>query len=142
MTPIPVCAAIIQYDDKVLLCQRKNGALAEKWEFPGGKIEPGESPEECLLREISEELDITITVDRIFEAVNARYEHGCFLLLGYLAHYQGGTINLQVHQGYAWVETWRLLDYDLAAANIPMAQKLVEQANAARTSMGSNGRSY
>ena len=55
--PLPVIAAVIRQDE-VLLCQRREGALAGKWEFPGGKLEDGETPEQCLVREIQEELGI------------------------------------------------------------------------------------
>jgi 8-oxo-dGTP diphosphatase len=132
-------AAIIRHNGKILLCQRKTGALAGKWEFPGGKLENGESPEECLVREIREELGLEIAVERIYKAVNMHYSHGDFLLLGYLTRYVSGQISLVVHQDYAWVEPERLTDYDLARANVPIAQSLVEEAYAARTGVGSNG---
>ncbi len=134
--PIPVMAAIIRHNGKILLCQRKTGALAGKWEFPGGKLERGESPEECLVREIREELGLEIVVERIYKAVNMHYNHGDFLLLSYLTRYVSGEISLVVHEDYAWVEPERLTDYDLASANIPIAQSLKEEANSSRTRMG------
>jgi len=76
--PLPVIAAIIRENNRVLLCQRKGGALAGKWEFPGGKLEEGETPEECLVREIEEELGISITVGDIYQAVHTHYDHGGF----------------------------------------------------------------
>ena len=78
--PLPVIAAVIRQGQEVLLCQRKEGALAGKWEFPGGKLENGESPEECLVREIEEELGIQIEVEQIYQAVHAHYDHGDFLI--------------------------------------------------------------
>ena len=137
--PLPVMAAIIQRGDEVLLCQRKEGALAGKWEFPGGKIENGETPEECLVREIQEELGITIKVDEIFQAVHSHYEHGDFLVVGYLATQVSGEITLRVHSGCAWVDCTELDTYDLADANIPIAKSLKEKCNAARSGMGSDG---
>lgn len=143
MVPTPVIAAIIYNNqNRILICQRKNGALAAKWEFPGGKIEPGETPEQCLVREIQEELSIDIEVTNIFKAVNSHYEHGDFLLIAYQAQYISGEISLHVHQDYAWIEPWRLMDYDLAAANIPIACELKEQAHPAGTSVGSDSRTY
>jgi 8-oxo-dGTP diphosphatase len=139
--PLPVIAAIIRQDDQVLLCQRKEGALAGKWEFPGGKIENGETPEECLVREIEEELGIAIEVDSIYQAVHTHYDHGDFLLIGYLARHIGGEISLRVHSAYAWVDVGRLAEYDLAEANIPIAQSLKEEGNPSRTGVGPNGRS-
>lgn len=135
--PLPVLAAIIRNDDQVLLCQRKEGALAGKWEFPGGKIENGETPEECIVREVEEELGITVEVERIYQAVHMHYEHGDFLLITYLTNYVGGEISLHVHSDCAWVEPERLDQYDLADANIPIAQSLKEQGY----TIGSNVRS-
>lgn|SRR5690554_5535371 len=140
--PVPVMAAIIRHEGKILLCQRKSGALAGKWEFPGGKLENGETPEECLVREVREELDLEISVDRIYKAVNMHYNHGDFLLLSYLADYVSGQISLLVHQDYAWVDPQRLTEYDLANANVPIARSLEEEANRARASVGTNGRTH
>ncbi|MDI9484165.1 MAG: (deoxy)nucleoside triphosphate pyrophosphohydrolase [Bacillota bacterium] len=138
--PLPVMAAIIQRGNEVLLCQRKEGALAGKWEFPGGKIENGETPEECLVREIQEELGITIEVQDIFQAVHCHYDHGDFLVIGYLAAHVAGEITLRVHSACAWVDRSELGNYDLAAANIPIAERLKENSDAARSSMGSDSR--
>ena len=132
--PIPVMAAIIRHNSKILLCQRKTGALAGKWEFPGGKLENGESPEECLVREVREELGVEIAVERIYKAVNMHYNHGDFLLLGYLTKYVSGEISLVVHQDYAWVEPERLTDFDLPWP-ISLTQSLKEEADPARASV-------
>lgn len=137
--PLPVMAAIIQQGHRVLLCQRKEGALAGKWEFPGGKIENGETPEECLVREIHEELGISIQVGDIFQAVHSHYDHGDFLVIGYLATHLSGEITLRVHSACAWVDCMHLDDYDLADANIPIAQSLKEKCNSAGTDVGSDG---
>lgn len=137
--PLPVIAAIIRQNNRVLLCQRKEGALRGKWEFPGGKLEEGETPEECLVREIKEELGITIEVDDIYQAVHTHYEHGDFLLIGYLAKQTAGEITLSVHSDCAWVDLEQLCHYDLADANIPIAESLKEEGYASRTGMGSNG---
>lgn len=138
--PLPVIAAIIRQGNEVLLCQRKEGALAGKWEFPGGKIENGETPEECLIREIEEELGITIEVDDIYQAVHSHYEHGDFLIIAYLATHVAGEISLRVHSDCAWVDVGKIEDYDLADANIPIAKSLKEESESARSSMGSNSR--
>lgn len=137
--PLPVIAAIIRQNDQVLLCQRKEGALAGKWEFPGGKIENGETPEECLVREIEEELGIDIEVEDIYQAVHTHYEHGDFLVISYLAKHIRGEISLRVHSDCAWVDLGRLEDYDLADANIPIAKSLKEEGDPAGASMSSDG---
>src|SRR5690554_3328990 len=133
--PLPVMAAIIQQGDQVLLCQRKEGALAGKWEFPGGKIENGETPEECLVREIEEELGIEIEVGEIYQAVHTHYDHGDFLVIGYLAQHTAGEITMRVHSDCAWVDLAELERYDLAQANIPIAKSLKEESNSARARM-------
>lgn len=130
--PLPVIAAIIRENNRVLLCQRKGGALAGKWEFPGGKLEEGETPEECLIREIEEELGISIAVGDIYQAVHTHYDHGDFLLIGYLAERIEGEITLRVHSNYAWVDLEHLDRYDLAEANVPIAKSLKEEGNTAR----------
>lgn len=137
--PLPVIAAIIKRGDEVLLCQRKEGALQGKWEFPGGKIENGETPEECLVREIEEELGIAIEVDDIYQAVHTHYEHGDFLIIAYLARHVAGEISLRVHSDFAWVNVADLTAYDLADANIPIAESLKEEGESAGASMGTDG---
>ncbi|NLM42296.1 MAG: (deoxy)nucleoside triphosphate pyrophosphohydrolase [Firmicutes bacterium] len=137
--PLPVIAAIIQRGDEVLLCQRRDGALAGKWEFPGGKLENGETPEECLVREIEEELGIQIEVDHIYQAVHAQYDHGDFLVIAYLARQTGGEITLRVHSACAWVPVAQLEQYDLADANVPIAKSLKEECQSARTGVGADG---
>lgn len=67
--PVIVTAAVIRDGDKVLVAERQGGPLAGKWEFPGGKLEPGESPDQCLAREIKEELGLAVRVDDIFAIV-------------------------------------------------------------------------
>lgn len=137
--PLPVIAAIIRDKNQVLLCERKGGALAGKWEFPGGKLEEGETPEECLVREIEEELGISIEVGEIYQAVHTHYDHGDFLLIGYLAEHIGGEISLRVHSDCAWVDLDSLDRYDLAEANIPIAKSLKEECNSAGPGMRSDG---
>jgi len=137
---LPVMAAIIQQGDRVLLCQRAEGALAGKWEFPGGKLEEGETPEECLVREIQEQLDISIEVGSIYQAVHAHYDHGDFLLVGYLAQQTSGDITLRVHSDCAWVTLDELDQYDLAEANIPIAKSLKEKGYATGASVSSHSR--
>ncbi|HHT42683.1 MAG TPA: (deoxy)nucleoside triphosphate pyrophosphohydrolase [Firmicutes bacterium] len=138
--PLPVIAAVIRQGDEVLLCQRREGALAGKWEFPGGKLEDGETPEQCLVREIQEELGIQIEVERIYKAVHTHYDHGDFLIIAYLARHVAGAITLRVHADCAWVDVARLGDYDLAEANIPIAQSLKEDRESSRARVGANSR--
>ncbi|GBF34075.1 hypothetical protein DCCM_3187 [Desulfocucumis palustris] len=121
-----VTAALILDNDRVLLAQRKSGAQQSlKWEFPGGKLEAGETPEECLAREIKEELDIDIQVKEIFTAVAHSYGDRNILLLAYLCRRTGGTPSPRDCNDFQWVSLNSLLKYDLAEADLPIAIKLM-----------------
>ncbi len=81
--PLIVTAGVIHKDDAVLVARRTAGALEGLWEFPGGKLERGESPEECLARELREELGLDVEIEDIFRVVYHVYAHGPVLLLAY-----------------------------------------------------------
>lgn len=125
---IDVAAAVIKKDGRVLLAQRAQGEHLEyKWEFPGGKIEPGETPEECLQRELKEEFSI-ITQANIFLGENIfHYPDKSIRLLAYEVRWLGGDFILKVHDKIDWVTPDALLLKDLAAADIPIAQIVCEQ---------------
>jgi 8-oxo-dGTP diphosphatase len=126
---VPVTAAILRDDrGRVLLTQRREkDARALKWEFPGGKLRDGESPEDCLKREIEEELGIQTEVGEIFHVVSHQYPERTILLMGYVCEWCGGEIHLRAHRSYRWVEPARLLTFDLAEADRPIARKLVQR---------------
>ncbi|MBN2367087.1 MAG: (deoxy)nucleoside triphosphate pyrophosphohydrolase [Calditrichaeota bacterium] len=125
---IPVLAALIfNHDNSVLLAQRKPGKTnALKWEFPGGKLLSGETPESCLAREIEEELGLKISVGQLFSAVNYSYTHANILLLAYFAELVEGRIVLTDHINVRWVSIEKLLTFDLSPADIPIVEKLME----------------
>lgn len=123
-----VTAAVIVKDGKILICQRSlSDKLSGKWEFPGGKIEEGELPEECLIREIKEELDIHIEVgERLGESVY-NYSYDSINLIIYLATWKSGDIKLNVHNDYKWVTKDEMEKYDFAEADVPFVKKLVNR---------------
>lgn len=94
------------------------------WEFPGGKIEPGESPEECLSREILEELGIKVTVLGHFADNDHIYPHGAIRLKAYWVRWIEGVLAPTVHQKIRWVEPRELKRLEFAPADIPLAVKL------------------
>lgn len=121
-----VTAALIIKDDKILIAKRNaRDKLANKWEFPGGKVEDGETPEQCLIREIKEEFQIDIAVESYFGSSKYTYEHGTIELLGYWAKYSGeNRLKSMVHDDYKWVSFNELGNYDFAPADIPFVEKL------------------
>ncbi len=120
-----VTAAIIINNGKVLIAQRaENQKLAGKWEFPGGKIEPGETPEECLKREINEELGINIEVNDFFGESMYQYDTGTIKLLAYKAQWIGGEFKLTAHSQIKWVKPSELGNYDFSPADICFVMKL------------------
>ena len=123
---IPVLAAIIyNSNNEILIAKRKahksNGGL---WEFPGGKLEDGETPEACLRREILEELGLEISVEKIFHAVPYQYEHIRILLLAYFCKFKTGELRLTDHDEIRWVKLCGLPDFEYSPADIPIVQKL------------------
>ncbi len=121
-----VTAAIIIKGHEVLIAKRPAGdRLSGKWEFPGGKIEAGESPEECLRRELAEELGIEACVGDFFAESVYHYEHGAIELLAYFVEWISGDICLRAHDEVKWVAMKELGQYDLAPADIPIMEKLL-----------------
>lgn len=123
---IPVTAALIVNDQGEVLIARRKSHLRNggKWEFPGGKLRPGEAPEACLCREIEEEMGITIEVYAPFWAVNHAYPTQNILLLGYFCRITGENWRLTDHDEIRWVSRFRLLDYDLSDADVEIARRL------------------
>ena len=120
-----VTAAIILKDNKVLIAQRApEDNLAGKWEFPGGKIEHGETPQECLKREIREELDTDIEVSDFFGESIYAYHSGTIKLMAFWCKWISGDFTLKVHSHIAWVNRHELDLYDFAPADIPLVEKL------------------
>jgi len=120
-----VTAAVIIENGKVLVAQRAvNDKLALKWEFPGGKLETGETPEVCLVREIKEELNLNIAVDSLCSATMYKYDTGEIELIAYYAKIIGGEIKLNVHNDARWVDSKSLNDYDFTPADLPIVESV------------------
>ncbi|TYO91688.1 (deoxy)nucleoside triphosphate pyrophosphohydrolase [Desulfallas thermosapovorans] len=100
-----VTAAILMKNGHVLIAKRGyDGNAAGKWEFPGGKIEAGETPEECLRREMKEEFCIDVEVKEFFGKSIYRYENVTINLLAYWTRWVSGNIFPTVHTEYRWVK--------------------------------------
>lgn len=122
-----VVAAIIKRGNKVFATQRGYGAYKDGWEFPGGKIEPGETPEQALVREIREELDMTISIDR--HVVDVSYDYPQFHLeMGcYLCSIADGTPHLLEHEAATWLETTNIDSVDWLPADVLVVDALKDQ---------------
>jgi 8-oxo-dGTP diphosphatase len=116
-------AALIDADGRVLICQRPPGKqLAGLWEFPGGKVETGETPEACLIRELDEELGIQVSQACLAPFVFASHTYESFHLLMplYLLRRWEGQVTQKEHSGLAWVRPDKLLDYPMPPADAPL----------------------
>ena len=119
-----VAAAVVEREGRVMLCQRRPGAHnALKWEFPGGKLEPGESPEEALARELREELDLRVTVGRIRDAVFYRYPDRDVLVLFYGCRVASGEPRPLDCNAVAWALPDELPGFDFAGADLEFVRR-------------------
>ncbi len=120
-----VTAAILIRGGKVLIGQRRTGKrMAHLWEFPGGKLEHGETPEECLARELREELAVDVVIREFFGESVYHYEHGAVRLLAYRVDWTAGELTLLDHHDCRWVSFDELGNYDFVPADLPFVQKL------------------
>lgn len=120
-----VAAAIIRNGRSVLIARRgPNMKLAGSWEFPGGKVETGETPEECLKRELFEELSIEAEIGRLVCFSDYVYEHGSFRILAYDARVVAGQPQTNEHDQLLYVTPGQLLSFKLLPADIPIAKKI------------------
>ena len=108
MRQIEVVAAIIVNDNKVFATQRGYGEWKDFWEFPGGKIDAGETPEEALCREIKEELDTEIAVDKLFKTINYDYPTFHITMHCYLCTIENGSLTLLEHEAAKWLSLEQL----------------------------------
>ena len=122
-----VACALVDTDGRVLICKRPEGkALAGLWEFPGGKVEAGEGPEAALIREMHEELGITITASCLAPFVFASHSYETFHLLMplYLCRRWEGVVVAKEHAALAWVKPNALSTYAMPPADAPLVAYL------------------
>jgi 8-oxo-dGTP diphosphatase len=120
--------ALIDADGRVLLAQRPEGkAMAGLWEFPGGKIEAGETPEQSLIRQLEEELGITVKEACLAPLTFASHSYADFHLLMplYVCRRWDGMVTAREGQSLAWVRPNRLRDYPMPPADVPLIPHLI-----------------
>lgn len=120
-----VTAALLVHRGRLLIAQRPHtDKLAGLWEFPGGKIESGETPELCLRREMQEEFNIEVQVGEFFGDSIYHYQQGTIQLLAYWAVWKSGQLETRAHDDYRWVLPMELKDFLFAPADVPFVQEL------------------
>lgn len=126
-TVLVVAVALVDADDRVLIAKRPEGReMAGLWEFPGGKVKPGELPETVLVRELLEELGIDITESCLAPVTFASHLYDDFYLLMplYVCRVWEGTVVAKEGQELKWVRPVRLGDYDMPPADAPLVAML------------------
>ena len=127
--PVAVTAAIIRRGELVLVARRRaDGARGGLWEFPGGKVEPGETDEAALARELNEELGIDACVGRPADTVTWEYPDVTIELRAYECEIVRGEPAPGEHEELAWLPAERLLELALAPADVPIATRLARRA--------------
>lgn len=123
---IEVVGAVLVRDDRVLAARRgPSMALAGLWEFPGGKVEAGESPEQALIREVREELLCEISVGEHVETTSHTYEFGTVTLTTFFAAVESGEPQLTEHDELRWVPAAELRSIEWAPADVPAVEHVM-----------------
>lgn len=123
-----VVAALLHQDQRFFICQRPlEKARGGLWEFPGGKVEPGETKEEALKRECREELDIGIEVDKVYLEVCHVYPDLTVHLTLFLARITEGEPKQLEHMGFSWITAEEIPAYDFCPADDQILKKIIQE---------------
>lgn len=128
MRTVEVVAAIIADNGKVFATQRGSGAYKDKWEFPGGKIERGESPEEALVREIREELDTLISIDEFLCTVHYDYPEFHLKMHCFFCSVIEGELVLKEHKAAKWLNSDELTEVNWLPADVEVVKAIKTKA--------------
>lgn len=124
MKTIRVAAAIIIHENKIFATQRGYGEFKDGWEFPGGKLEPGETPQQALIREIREELDTEIEVGELVDTVEYDYPAFHLSMDCFLCRVKSGDLVLKEHEAARWLSPENLNSVDWLPADEGLIRKL------------------
>lgn len=125
---IRAAVAVIDKGGKILIARRKTkGPLEGKWEFPGGKIKEGETPDECIRREVHEELGVTVSPEGLLCSTIHVYEHETVELIAFRAILLSGEIHGGVYDEMKWVSPGELANYRFPEANTPLIEILMQR---------------
>lgn len=126
MKTIRVVAAVIRKDDKIFATQRGYGELKGGWEFPGGKIEDGETPQEALKREIEEELDTEILVGELIDTIEYDYPTFHLSMDCFWCEIVEGKLVLKEHEAARWLDRKTIDDVEWLPADVTLVGKIKE----------------
>lgn len=134
---IRVTCALIENKGKVLITQR-SATMSQPllWEFPGGKVEPGETEETCLVREIKEELQLDIACGHMLTLSVFKYPNLTIELIPFVCILKGGEIKLLEHATYKWVSLEELKSFKWCPADVPVIEAYVQYRSSENSSLG------
>lgn len=135
MKTIQVVAAIIEKDGYIFATQRGHGEFKDWWEFPGGKVEEGETSEEALIREIREELDTSISIEKYYCTVEHDYPTFHLTMHCFLCSIVEGALNLREHEAAKWLEKDDLWSVEWLPADVDVVKVLEKDSGATQRSL-------
>lgn len=127
MKTVRVVAAVIRKDDKIFATQRGYGEFKDGWEFPGGKIEEGETPEQALAREIKEELDTEIQVGKLIDTIEYDYLSFHLSMDCFWCKIMQGGLELKEHEAARWLSKEELYSVDWLPADVGVVERVKEE---------------
>ena len=127
MKTVRVVAAVIRDGDRIFATQRGYGDYKDGWEFPGGKIEPGETPQEALARELKEELDITTIVGELIDTIEYDYPEFHLSMDCFWCKIAEGEPVLKEHEAARWLTKEKLDSVDWLPADVTLVEKIKEE---------------
>ena len=127
MKTIEVVAAIIREEDKIFATQRGYGDFKDWWEFPGGKMEPGETPEEALVREIKEELSTDISVDKFLYTIDYDYPTFHLTMHCYMCSLLNDALHLNEHEAAKWLSRDEIYSVNWLPADVELLPIIIEE---------------
>ena len=127
MKTVRVVAAVIRKDDKIFATQRGYGEFKDGWEFPGGKIEEGETPEQALAREIKEELDTEIQVGKLIDTIEYDYPKFHLSMDCFWCEIMQGGLELKEHEAARWLSKEDLYSVDWLPADVGVVERVKEE---------------
>ena len=127
MKTVRVVAAVIRKDDKIFATQRGYGEFKDGWEFPGGKIEEGETPEQALAREIKEELDTEIQVGKLIDTIEYDYPKFHLSMDCFWCEIMQGGLELKEHEAARWLSKEKLYSVDWLPADVGVVEKIKKE---------------